>query len=74
MVLPTMKTAPEMLNVVEGAAYARVSVSTLRHWLYTGRLRSVRPGRRRLIRRSDLESFLSRDLYAERKALISKAG
>jgi excisionase family DNA binding protein len=69
-----VKTTPDMLNVIEGAAFAGVSVSTFRHWLYTGRLRSVRPGRRRLIRRADLESFLVRDLYAERKALLAKAG
>jgi excisionase family DNA binding protein len=36
------------------------SISTVRHWLRTGKLASVRPGRRRLVRRSDLEQFLRR--------------
>lgn len=36
------------------------SLSTVRHWLRTGKLASVRPGRRRLVRRSDLEEFLRR--------------
>jgi excisionase family DNA binding protein len=36
------------------------SVSTVRHWLRTGKLASVRPGRRRLVRRADLEAFLRR--------------
>jgi excisionase family DNA binding protein len=36
------------------------SISTVRHWLRTGKLASVRPGRRRMVRRSDLEAFLRR--------------
>ena len=34
------------------------SISTVRHWIATGRLPSVKPGRRRLVRRSDVERFL----------------
>jgi excisionase family DNA binding protein len=43
----------------EVAAEARVSLSSVRHWLRTGKLPSVRPGRRRLIRRADFEEFLA---------------
>jgi len=48
----------ELLLLPEAADLARVSVETVRHWLKGGKLRSVRPGRRRLIRRRDLEVFL----------------
>jgi excisionase family DNA binding protein len=44
--------------VDEVAREARVSLSSVRHWLRTGKLASVRPGRRRLIRRSDFDRFI----------------
>jgi excisionase family DNA binding protein len=34
------------------------SMSTVRHWVATGRLKSIKPGRRRLVLRADLERFL----------------
>jgi len=43
----------------EVARDARASISTVRHWLRTGRLPSVRPGRRRLVRRQDFERFMA---------------
>jgi excisionase family DNA binding protein len=57
----------EFLLLVEAAERARVSVETLRFWIRTGRLASVRPGRRRMVRRDVLEAFLQRDSLAERK-------
>ena len=48
----------QYLLLTECAAEARVSVSTVRHWILTGRLASTRPGRRRLVRRVDLAAFL----------------
>ena len=45
----------------EVASEARVSLSSVRHWLRTGKLQSVRPGRRRLIRRADFEQFIASD-------------
>jgi excisionase family DNA binding protein len=33
----------------EVADEARVSLSTVHHWLRTGRLKSTRPGKRRLV-------------------------
>lgn len=47
------------LLIPEAATVARVSVHTVRTWIRTGKLRSSRPGRRRLILRSDLEHFLA---------------
>ena len=57
----------EFLLLVEAAERARVSVETLRFWIRTGRLASVRPGRRRMVRRDVLEAFLQRDSLVERK-------
>jgi excisionase family DNA binding protein len=51
----------DLLLLEEAAAVARVSTETVRYWIKRGRLASVRPGRRRLIRRDDLEAFLSGD-------------
>ncbi len=53
------------LLLPEVAAVARVSVSTVRQWIATGRLRSSRPGRRRIVRRDELERFLARDITVE---------
>jgi excisionase family DNA binding protein len=47
-----------LLFIEEVALACRVSVSTVRHWVSRGKLRSFRPGRRRLVWRSDLERFL----------------
>jgi excisionase family DNA binding protein len=60
--------ASDYVDIDEGSAIAGVSVSTFRYWIYCGRLQSVRPGRRRMVRRDVLEKFLSSDLAAERKA------
>jgi excisionase family DNA binding protein len=50
---------PALLFLPEVARAARVSVSTVRHWVLTRKLPSVRPGRRRMVRRADLEAFLA---------------
>jgi excisionase family DNA binding protein len=50
-------TSP-FLFLTECAAHARVPVSTVRHWIAAGRLASIRPGRRRMVRRDDFEAFL----------------
>ena len=46
------------LKLSEVATVARTSVSTVRHWLWTGRLKSIKPGRLRLISEADLFAFL----------------
>jgi excisionase family DNA binding protein len=48
----------EFLFFEEVVAIARAPRGTVRHWIRTKKLPSVRPGRRRMIRRSDLEAFL----------------
>ena len=54
-----MANRDEWLLIHEVAKIARVSPDTVRFWIKKGRLRSVRPGRRRLVRRDVLEAFLS---------------
>jgi excisionase family DNA binding protein len=54
----TTMTSPFLL-LTECAEHARVAVSTIRYWITTGKLRSVRPGRRRMVRRDDLDAFLA---------------
>lgn len=58
--MPTPTTTdPQFLLVTEIAAIARVSVGTVRHWIATGKLPSVKPGRRVMVRRSVFQRFLS---------------
>jgi excisionase family DNA binding protein len=59
---------PQFLLVPEVAAIARVSVGTVRHWIAIGKLPSVKPGRRVMVRLAVLEQFLA---AAER---VPKAG
>jgi excisionase family DNA binding protein len=49
------------LTLVDVAGRLGVSIHNVRHWVRTGRLASCRPGRRRLVRASDLEVFLARN-------------
>lgn len=48
----------ELLWIEEVADACRASVGTVRHWIRTKRLPSLRLGRRRLVRREDLDRFL----------------
>jgi excisionase family DNA binding protein len=57
----------QLLFIEEVAALARVSAETVRFWVRRGKLPSVRPGRRRMVRRDELDAFLARDVHAERK-------
>jgi excisionase family DNA binding protein len=43
------------------AEYFGVPVSTVRHWVRSGRLPSVKPGRHRLVLREDFEQFRLRN-------------
>jgi excisionase family DNA binding protein len=52
---------PRLLTIPEVASVARAPITSVRGWLATGRLQSVRPGRRRLIPRDALERFLAGD-------------
>jgi excisionase family DNA binding protein len=53
------------LLLSEVAELARAPISTVRFWVLTGRPPSSRPGKRRLVRRRDLERFLRRDIQQE---------
>jgi excisionase family DNA binding protein len=50
----------DLLLIEEVAQIARVSVETVRFWLKTSKIPSIRPGRRRMIRREHLETFLAK--------------
>lgn len=49
----------DLLFLEEVAVVARAKLETVRFWIKQGKLRSIRPGRRRLVRREDLEAFLA---------------
>ena len=53
-----MSNDSEYLLLDEVARKCRTSVSTVRVWLAAGRFPSIRPGRRRLVRRDALQRFL----------------
>jgi len=49
----------DLLQLTEVARLARVSVSSVRFWIKSGKLESIRPGKRRLVRRAEFERFLA---------------
>jgi excisionase family DNA binding protein len=51
----------EFLLLDEVARECRAPLSSVRHWIATGRLRLIRPGRRRLVNREALDRFLAAD-------------
>jgi excisionase family DNA binding protein len=51
--------ASELLFLEEVAEIARAPLSCVRFWVRTGKLRSLKPGRRVLVRRAVLEKFLA---------------
>ncbi len=51
---------PELLTIDEVAAACRTTAATVRWWIAVNRLPSYKVGRRRLIGRGDLESFIAR--------------
>lgn len=51
--------ANELLFLEEVAQLTRARMSCVRYWVRTGKLPSLRPGRRVMVRRAALEKFLS---------------
>jgi len=51
-------THHDVLTLAEVASAMRAPLSTVRLWCSSGRLRSFRPGKRRLVRREDLAAFI----------------
>ncbi len=62
---------PQFLLIPEVATIARVSVGTVRHWIATGKLPSVKPGRRVMVRPAALEQFLAAAERAPKAGLQS---
>jgi excisionase family DNA binding protein len=54
----TMIAESDFLHVEEIARVCRAPKSSVRHWISTGKLPSIKPGERRLVRRQDLDRFL----------------
>jgi excisionase family DNA binding protein len=53
-----MTPETEFLLIDDVARICRTSPETVRFWIKTGRLRSIKPARRRLIARSDFQRFI----------------
>lgn len=48
----------ELLTIVEAAKECRTAVSTFHLWIRQGRIPSLKLGRKRLVRREDLDRFI----------------
>jgi excisionase family DNA binding protein len=48
----------QYMTLKRAAEFADTPVPTLRHWIYRGKLKAYRPGRRVLVQKSDLVRFL----------------
>jgi excisionase family DNA binding protein len=53
---------PELLDLKEGAKEMKISIHTLRAWIYQKRLPFVHLGRRILLRRQDIEAFVNKNV------------
>ena len=47
-----------VITVEDAARLSSLPIGTIRHWISRGKLPSIRPGKRRLIRRADLAETL----------------
>jgi excisionase family DNA binding protein len=56
-----------LLTLKEGAEQLRLSIHTVRAWVFQKRIPFVRLGRRILLRREDLEEFVRRNLVEARE-------
>lgn len=59
--------ADPWLFLEEVADELRTSIGTVRYWVKAGKIRSYRPGRRRMVRRSDLEAFVARSVTVDKE-------
>jgi excisionase family DNA binding protein len=55
---------PRLLTIDEVSTIARAPASSVSFWIYSGRLRALKVGRRRLIAENDLLEFLGLDREA----------
>lgn len=58
---------PKLLTIAEVSTIARAPASSVSYWIYSGRLRALKVGRRRLVAENDLSAFLG----LEREPLTS---
>lgn len=54
----------QLYHLSEVAGFMRAPLSTVRYWVATKKLRSVKFGRRRMVLASDLEAFVSAAMAA----------
>lgn len=59
---------PQLVNLKDAAEELKVSIHTLRSWIYQRRLPHVKLGRRVLLRREDLESLVNKNLWKQKIA------
>jgi len=57
-----MTAVIDLLTLEEVAEICRAPVASVRAWCRDGRLHSVRPGRKRLVHKHDLDRFLLGDI------------
>jgi excisionase family DNA binding protein len=62
-----MPTMSDLLTIAEGAAHLRLSIFTVRSWIFQKRIPFVRLGRRVLLRREDLEKLVNDGLVEARE-------
>ena len=62
--------ARTFLYLEEVARECRTSLSSVRVWISSGRLRATRPGRRLLISREDLELFLNSSVRGPKRPAV----
>lgn len=55
-------TTPDFLTIEEAAKIAKAHPQTVRAWVRSGALKSCRPNRNYLVKRSDLEAFIASPL------------
>jgi excisionase family DNA binding protein len=53
------RMAPDYLTTAQAARVASLTQDTIREWIQSGRLRSVRAGRAHRIKRADLDAALA---------------
>lgn len=52
---------PKLLTIEEVAEVTRTPLSSVRSWVYSGRLTTIKPGRHRLVMEEALRQFLGVD-------------
>ena len=62
----------ELLNLREASKELRLSIHTLRAWIYQKRIPFVRLGRRVLLRREDLENLVNESLVVQRREEVKQ--